>query len=169
MLDGILERLGLIRLRYYDSLKELYVEEQTTRANLQTRCNALQNKYDVADFEGKARYASPDGKKVLKDLQRALNYLKGYQRALWVGLLPDNNFYLVKDLLKAWGMEPDENVNDHMARAIPGIPKTDRTGQPYDGYGIKFEDVDPDDTKFKTDVTVTGISPIALLESSNDD
>lgn len=190
MLDDILESLGLTRLSYYDKLKELYVEE-TTRASmhaahareLKDRVEEFEHKIDEGDAEAKARWTSPDGKKVLKDLERALNYLRDYQRAMWVVLAPDNNYYLVKELLEAWGMKSHSEVDDIYARANRGIKKVDRTGQAYDSYGIAFihgedentvihtfEDIDPDDDKWRTDLTITTPrSEFKLLESGDDE
>lgn len=105
-------------------------------------------------------------------MQRALNYLRDYQRAMWVVLAPDNNYYLVNELLEAWGMKPHSEVNDFYARANYGVPRADRTGQDYDSYGVEFihiEDIDGDDPNFKTDLTLTRAAPRALLESSNDE
>src|ERR1700756_1716623 len=105
MLDGILERLGLIRISHYDKLKEAYVNTRDARKfylenyeRERKRVQEFEHKIDKGDAEAKARWTSPDGRKVLKDLQRALNYLRDYQRAMWVVLAPDNNYYLVKEL-----------------------------------------------------------------------
>jgi hypothetical protein len=63
---GVLERVGLVSIAEYDRIKDLYVEERVTRIALQQRVADLENKYDRADYEGKARYASPDGKRCSK-------------------------------------------------------------------------------------------------------
>lgn len=168
MLDCILKALGLVRQEELDRVKEAYqldasrkfYRENMERADARNR--EFERKIDAGDVEAKARWTSPDGKRVLKDLQRALNHLRDYQRAMWVVLAPDNNYYLVKELLEAWGMEPYSEVDDTYARANRGIKKVDRTGQSYDSYGIAFlhgddmdevctfEDIDPDDPNFKT-------------------
>jgi hypothetical protein len=110
------------------------------------RVKSFENLYDKADVEGKARYASPDGKKVLQDLQSALNYLRDYQRALWVMLAPDNHYYKVKELLEDWGMQPHSEVDDTRSKQIPGIQKRDRIGGiEYDRYGLALLDSSNDD------------------------
>jgi hypothetical protein len=146
MLDGLLESIGLIKISRYDKLKELYCDERDGRAEAEARVDAFEKQYDSAtDLEAKARYASPDGKKVLKDLQAALNYVRDYQRSLWVMLAPDNHYYQAKQLLEEWGMKPHSEVDETRTTAIPGIPR-DRTGSvEHDRYGLSLLNSGNDD------------------------
>jgi hypothetical protein len=113
------------------------------------RISAFEKQYDEAtDLEAKARYASPDGKKVLKDLQSALNYVRDYQRSLWVMLAPDNHYYQAKQLLEEWGMKPHSEVDETRTTAIPAIPgiPRDRTGSvEHDRYGLSLLNSGNDD------------------------
>jgi len=181
MLDKLLKKIGLVRYKKYDDLElRLSLTQGALKGALndakraKDRVREFESKIERGDAEAKARWTSPDGKRVLKDLQRALNYLRDYQRAMWVVLAPDNNYYLVKELLEAWGMKPHSEVTDTYARANKGIPKVDRTGQEYDSYGVRFihddvertyADIDPDDPNWRTDVT---IRPQKLLESGDE-
>lgn len=111
--------LGLTRMKYLRALQMAYglaLEKSTaTQIELSNLGNLIVDRdRSIAEYERrledpevKARWSSPDGKKVLNDLQNALNLIRSYQRALGMLSAADPNYEEADALLEAWGMQGD--------------------------------------------------------------
>jgi hypothetical protein len=78
------------------------------RADLATRDARIREYVKLeSNPEAIARWTSPDGKRVLNDLQSALRLIQEYQRSLSVVLAADPHYREADALLEQWGMKGD--------------------------------------------------------------
>lgn len=78
--------------------------------------------------EYESRWKSPDGTKVLHDLQDALNLVREYQRALHGAGLADPVIGRANKLLSSWGMQPFSDSNLGFKADKEGEIITTKTG-----------------------------------------
>jgi len=81
--------------------------------------------YKLHEYE--KRWKSPDGVRVLNDLQDALNLIREYQRYLHLASFADPSHNRANALLKSWGMNPYSTPDQGGTVSQPGQPPKEET------------------------------------------